>query len=55
MASVVTPFLRKRHANQPRTVDPRHRRDGYFDEQDQWHDAEESAASPSHGIVTERF
>lgn len=36
----VIPF-RKRRRNQEATADqPRHRREGHFDEQDNWHDAE---------------
>lgn len=43
MPNVVTPFSRKRHADsQKATPHPRHRRDGYFDEQDQWHDSTET-------------
>ncbi|WP_332667310.1 hypothetical protein [Aeromicrobium sp.] len=45
MPNVVTPFSRKRHttAQQSTTAHPRHRRDGYFDEQDQWHDSSETS------------
>ncbi len=49
MANVVTPFLRKRHANQQSSTHPRHRRDGYFDEHDQWHDTEESTPPETRG------
>ena len=46
MPNVVTPFSRKRHADTRKaTAHPRHRRDGYFDEQDQWHDSSETTAS----------
>lgn len=46
MPNVVTPFSRKRHAHvKSATPHPRHRRDGYFDEQDQWHDSSESNES----------
>lgn len=41
MNNVVTPFLRKR--SKSFSSDPaaaRHRREGWFDEQDVWHDAE---------------
>jgi hypothetical protein len=46
MPNVVTSFTRRRNTT-PRqsTSTPRHRRDGYFDEQDQWHDATEATAS----------
>ena len=49
MPNVVTPFSRKRHATvQPTVPHPRHRRDGYFDEQDQWHDSTERDESAGH-------
>lgn len=49
MPNVVTPFSRKRHADsQKATPHPRHRRDGYFDEHDQWHDSTEADESASH-------
>jgi hypothetical protein len=43
MPNVVTPFSRKRHAvaNQP-NPHPRHRREGYFDDKDHWHDSSET-------------
>lgn len=50
MGNVVTPFLRKRHGKQPSQADPRHRRDGYFDEQDHWHDAEKPAPAQAHHV-----
>ncbi|MEV7395751.1 hypothetical protein [Aeromicrobium sp. NPDC092404] len=43
MPNVVTPFTRKRQAVAAApAVAPRHRRDGWFDDKDQWHDAAES-------------
>ena len=50
MPNVVTPFSRKRHrsAHKSKNTHPRHRRDGYFDEQDQWHDSTESDKSAGH-------
>lgn len=47
MPNVVTPFSRRHHATaqQSTTAHPRHRRDGYFDEQDQWHDSAEATDS----------
>ena len=49
MPNVVTPFSRKRHtATHKATSPPRHRRDGYFDEHDQWHDSTESDESATH-------
>lgn len=50
MSSVVTPFLRKRGTSSP--TDPaaaRHRRDGHFDDQDVWHDAESDSATLAEG------
>jgi uncharacterized protein YukE len=40
MPNVVIPFLSKRDT--AAKAAPRHRRDGFFDEQDQWHDAAEA-------------
>ena len=47
MPNVVTPVSRKRHANaqESATAHPRHRREGWFDEQDQWHDSSERKES----------
>jgi len=43
MPNVVTPFSRKHNTTaRQSTSTPRHRRDGYFDEQDQWHDSTEA-------------
>jgi hypothetical protein len=48
MPNVVTPFSRKRHTPaQQATSQPRHRRDGYFDDEDQWHDSSEAHESAS--------
>jgi hypothetical protein len=41
MPDVVTPFDRKQ-ATQPTQASPRHRRDGEFDDDGQWHDAADS-------------
>jgi hypothetical protein len=52
MPDVVTPFSRKSQPDHPRsaTANPRHRRDGYFDEHDQWHEGSETAqADRAHG------
>jgi hypothetical protein len=46
MPNVVTSFTRKRDTTaRQSTTHPRHRRDGYFDEQDQWHDATEATTT----------
>lgn len=46
MPKVVTPFNRKHHTTaQQANPTPRHRRDGYFDEQDEWHDSSERTDS----------
>ncbi len=46
MPNVVTPFSRKHNTTaRQSTPQPRHRRDGYFDDKDQWHDATEATAS----------
>ena len=40
MPHVITSFTRKRDAQKREAATPvRHRRDGYFDEHDHWHDA----------------
>jgi hypothetical protein len=45
MSNVVTSITRKlKLAKDGSAVQGRHRRDGFFDEQDAWHDAEETAA-----------
>ena len=51
MPNVVTPFSRRRNTSAHRSGDqhPRHRRDGYFDEHDQWHDSTESSTSKDRG------
>jgi hypothetical protein len=43
MPDVVMPFTRK-HNTQSKVVEtsPRHRRDGHFDDNDQWHDEPDS-------------
>ena len=46
----VIPFTRKRNKNTEPEA-PRHRRDGWFDDQDQWHPADEqgvAATSAAH-------
>jgi hypothetical protein len=40
MAHVVIPFRKRRSKAQDEPAAPRHRRDGWFDEQDVWHAAE---------------
>jgi hypothetical protein len=40
MNNVVTPFLRKRSTSSSDPAAARHRREGWFDEQDVWHEAE---------------
>ena len=46
MRNVVTPLSRKRNPDAQRpSQHPRHRRDGYFDEQDQWHDSSEATVA----------
>jgi hypothetical protein len=43
MPNVVTPFSRKhRTRSRPTSSTPRHRREGYFDEHDQWHNSTET-------------
>ncbi len=44
MAHVVTPFARLRKKQDETPSAARHRRDGWFDEQDNWHDAESLSA-----------
>lgn len=53
MRSVVTPFSRKhnRSAEHP-DPHPRHRRDGYFDEQDEWHDSTEAVTPASYSALS---
>jgi hypothetical protein len=42
MPNVITSFIKRREEAVGNPVDSaRHRRDGYFDDQDQWHDAED--------------
>lgn len=49
MPNVVTPFSRKRKAAiQHPTPHPRHRREGYFDDRDQWHDSSETTKPTAH-------
>ncbi|WP_159085817.1 hypothetical protein [Aeromicrobium chenweiae] len=45
MPNVVTPFLRKKKHPTTDPTEPRHRREGWFDEQDNWHDAESQSAA----------
>ncbi|WP_157439492.1 hypothetical protein [Aeromicrobium sp. Root344] len=45
MPNVVTPFARRRDSARPSVAAPRHRRDGYFDEHDQWHDSSDAVES----------
>jgi hypothetical protein len=48
MRNVVTPLSRKHNRTAEHTkTHPRHRRDGYFDEQDQWHDSTETTEPAS--------
>jgi hypothetical protein len=51
MPNVVTPFLRRHHKTRSTTDAPRHRREGFFDEHDEWHDAETAKpqATRAHG------
>lgn len=44
MPNVVTPFLRKKKNASTDPAQARHRRDGWFDENDTWHDAESESA-----------
>lgn len=45
MVNVITSFMRRREVAVGHSADTaRHRRDGYFDEHDQWHDADEDVA-----------
>jgi hypothetical protein len=43
MAHVVIPLRKRRSKAQDEPAAPRHRRDGWFDEQDVWHAAELTA------------
>jgi hypothetical protein len=46
MPDVVTPFNRKQATQTaPAETGPRHRRDGYFDDHDRWHEAADSHAA----------
>jgi hypothetical protein len=45
MSNVVTSFTRKLTSRNQPAVDPRHRRDGFFDEADTWHDAESESGA----------
>jgi hypothetical protein len=46
MRKVVTPFSRRHDLkDQRQNPHPRHRREGYFDEQDEWHDSTETTES----------
>lgn len=50
MPKVVTPFSRRHDTTTPQAnPHPRHRRDGYFDEHDQWHDSAETTDSAEDG------
>lgn len=56
MSKVITSFTRRRFAlhrhNKHSEHDARHRRDGWFDEADNWHDAEsESSATATDDIA----
>ncbi|NRQ51108.1 hypothetical protein [Aeromicrobium stalagmiti] len=51
MPNVVTPFMRKKKHGTIDPADARHRRDGWFDEQDNWHDAESQAAATADGTT----
>jgi hypothetical protein len=49
MPNVVTPFTRERDTPaEPPSTPPRHRRDGYFDDSDQWHDSMEAMEPARH-------
>jgi hypothetical protein len=49
MPNVVTSLSRKRRTTaEPTGPAPRHRRDGYFDEQDHWHDSSQTAEPRTH-------
>lgn len=49
MPNVITTFARRRNAahRQAKADAARHRRDGWFDEADNWHDAESSEPAQS--------
>ena len=43
MPNVVTPFTRRKKSKTQTETAPRHRREGWFDDQDLWHDSDEHA------------
>jgi hypothetical protein len=48
MNDIVSLFRRRDSSSEKFTAAPRHRREGFFDDQDQWHDATETPVA-AHG------
>lgn len=48
MPNVVTPFTRRNKPQSKTSSAPRHRREGWFDDQDQWHESDEHSQPSTH-------
>ena len=51
MPNVVTPFMRKKKQHSIDPAEARHRRDGWFDDQDNWHDSESQSPTRAESVA----